>query len=678
MMEDIQPSNTAVRKGFLEQWGTWISCLFLVAGILAVYWPVIHFEFLNFDDPVYVTENWHLRDGFTGKFLSWAFHTHDGGNWHPLTWISHMLDYQLYGLKPGGHHVTSLLLHIINSCLLFVLLMRMTGRRAASFVVAGLFAWHPLHVESVAWVAERKDVLSTCFGFLTMLAYVGYARKKESKNSKSTAYYCLALFFFALGLMSKPMLVTLPFVLLLLDYWPLQRLVINDASAENQFRTSPWYRLLLEKAPFLIVVAISCEIALWAQKAGHAMVAMDVLPTGRRIANVIMSYYLYIGKTVWPTRLAAFYPYGDQPFSWTIGLAGAALVVISVIAFCLRKQRYIPVGWFWYLGTLVPVIGFVQVGGQAMADRYMYVPAIGLFIIAVFCISGLSVHLPGGKAGATALAAFSLAACLLVTQRQVLYWRNSETLFRHAIAVTERNQAAYINLGSSLASQGRFTEAAECFQQVIRWMPRLADAHTDLADVYRFLNEPADAIAEYQVALRLDPDEAGAHYGIAVELLPRKDFSAAIQHLQRAVAINPNYADAHYQLATALMSQGRVEEALQHYREALRVRPDWVEPLNNLSWELATQPDGRLRNGKEAFRLAKQAVVFTHTNDAGVLDTFAAACAETGQYPEAIRAAQSAARLAEASTNLALAQSIKEHLSLYEKNQPFREPAPRQ
>jgi tetratricopeptide (TPR) repeat protein len=694
---------------------------------------VTGFDFVNLDDQLYVTENAHVHAGLTWAGLKWALRTCETANWHPLAWISHMLDCQMYGPRAGGHHTTSLLLHVANSWLLFVMLLRLTGKRERSFVVAALFAWHPLHVESVAWIAERKDVLSAFFFMLTLLAYARYAaiQSPESKvqNLKSNLgsreaagsntphltrnalpisrftlqafrhpppafYYVLALVWFALGLMSKPMLVTLPFDLLLLDYWPLRRSgecgVRNAESGNDQgrFRRAGWRYLLLEKAPFLLLAALSCGTTLWAQGRGGAITAMRDLPASYRVANAILSYYRYIGKTLWPTHLAAFYPHGLPALTWGVWLAGAALVAFSAVALRLRNYPCVTVGWFWYVGMLVPVIGLVQVGGQAMADRYSYLPSIGLFIAGVFGLGELArrserprepEHLQKSGLPRTfalpVMAGLALAGCVAVTQRQVGYWRNSEALFRHAVAVTQGNFAAYNNLGNALFLQGKKEEALGCFREAVRWMPNYPDAHCSIAIACGALKRPVDARAEFQISLQQNPKLARTHYYLANELLAEGETAAAEEHYREALALKPDHPEAHYQLAIMLLARNEVEEASRHYREAVRLRPDWLEALNNLSWLLATQPDRRFRDGKEAVELAARGVALTYTNNAGALDTLGAALAEAGRFPEALDAARTAARLARASGSAQLAQEIEARQQGYERREPFREPA---
>ena len=692
MMNDARLSGSPAWTGFWERWGSLLGCLVLAAGTLAVYWPVAGFEFVNFDDPFYVTDNAQVRAGISRAGLKWALGASAAANWHPVTWMSHMVDCQVHGLKAGGHHTTSLLLHVANSWLLFALLLGLTGKRGQSFVVAALFAWHPLHVESVAWVAERKDVLSTCLGLLTLLAYAKYVEKSEGgrKNAECRIqqhatcntlhalcypppafYYLLALVLFALGLMSKPMLVTWPFVMLLLDYWPLRRIQLN--TQHSTLKTL--YRLALEKGLFVALAALSCGATLWAQNRFGAIVAIKGLPATQRIANAVLSYYRYIGKTLWPTHLAVFYPYGHPHLTGLILLAGAALAAFSAVALWLKKFPYVAVGWFWYAGTLVPVIGLVQVGEQAMADRYFYIPSIGLFIAGVFGLGELAGRFRHGAAGLRVITGLALAGCLGATQRQVAYWRNSEALYRHAIAVTHGNFPAYNNLGTALEAQGKRDEAIRCYTEAVRWRPGYADAHCNLGNAYAALKRRGEALEEYEKALRADPKLARAHYHLANQLLADGQAADAAGHYQTALALKPDYAEAHYQLAVALLARDEVAEASRHYREAVRLKPDWLEALNNLSWLLATQPDARFRDGKQAVELAARAVALTRTNDAKLLDTLGAALAETGRFPEAADAARSAARLAQASGAAQLGREIEAHRQCYERGQPFREPS---
>ena len=458
-----------------------IVSLLLVAVIIAAFWQVKNCDFINFDDGPYVTANIHIIPGITVKGIIWAFTAFQAGNWHPLTWLSHMVDCQLYGLKPAGHHLTNLILHIANTLLLFLFFTRVTRAFWASAMLAALFALHPLRVESVAWVAERKDVLSTFFWMTTLWAYYWYVARPALPR------YLLVLLSFALGLMSKPMLVTLPLVLLLLDYWPLARIQGRLAAVAAPAKTGlspdtrkPLGALVLEKAPLLALAAFFSFITVLAQK--QAIVPIELEPLKVRLANALLSYWLYLGKMIWPSRLAVFYPHSGAGISgWGVIAAVLALVSGSILACSkARKYPYLPVGWFWYLGTLVPVIGLVQVGEQAMADRFTYIPSIGFFLIIVWGTRDLTARWRRQKLFLVLAAVIILTSCTFLTWRQVGYWRNSISLFERALAVTSNNSLAHINLGRPYLEAGRIDEAIIQYQKAIKIHPRFAGAYYDL------------------------------------------------------------------------------------------------------------------------------------------------------------------------------------------------------
>lgn len=514
----------------------WLVSLVLILGTLAIYGPVVGHDFTTYDDPLYVTENPRVQQGLTAQTVAWAFTTTRGGNWHPLTWLSHALDWQLYGAWPGGHHLTSLLLHLANTVLLFALLRRMTGALWSSAVVAALFAWHPLHVESVAWVAERKDVLSTLFGLLAIRACAAYAQARRPSR------YRLALLFSGLSLLAKPMLVTLPFVLLLLDYWPLKRSPrwqrAGEAPAtENPPRPLTWTRLALEKWPFFILAGASSLVTFLVQKSGGAVAAFEVMPLTDRLANALTSYVSYLRKMIWPNDLAVFYPLPD---SWPAGQVAAAalllLIVTAIVVVRRQRQPYLFVGWFWFLGTLVPVIGFVQVGLQSMADRYTYIPQTGIFILLVWGVAEMAERWPPGLRAALKVAtALALAGCLTLTAFHVRRWQNAETLFTHALAVSSDRFAAHSNLARALGKLGRIEEAA----------------------------------AHFQAALQLQPDAPLPLYNLGLIAVRRGDLQSAMEHYQAALRTRPDYAPARFELANILANQGKLEEAVNQYRECL-------------------------------------------------------------------------------------------------------------
>ncbi len=645
-----------------------IAVLFLIAATLALYWPVSGYDFVNFDDPQYL--NPHVQIGLTLDGVKWAFTQTEAANWHPLTWLSHMLDAQIFGPKAGGHHLTSLLLHIANSCLLLLLVLRLTRSLPRSFVVAAFFAWHPLHVESVAWVAERKDVLSTFFGLLALLAYTKYVQLPAA-SSKATRFFILSVTLFALGLMCKPMLVTLPFLLWLLDYWPLARFQFSPRAVQPATNR----RLILEKVPFLLLTAIFCAITLRVQQAGHAIVAVKTLPLEFRLGNAALAYWGYLEKLFWPHDLAVFYPYGILQFNWLNWVALAALILVSLGALALCRLGYTVTGWFWYLGALVPVIGLVQVGAQAMADRYMYLPSIGIIVLIVFGGADLAARFHRDRDLAPILAGVALAGCLFTCRLQLGYWQNSDSLYRHAIVCTKGNFVACNNLAVDLEARGQYAEAANWCREAIAAKADYADAHCTLAVILLAQKRPPEARVELEQALQIDPTLPRAHYYLGNQLLAEGNVTAAQSHYQAALERLPEYPEAHYQLAI-LLAASNPDESVQRFHEALRLKPDWKEALNNLAWVLATTPDDKLRNGAEAVRLAQRAVLITSTNEAGPLDTLAAALAETGKFEEAVETGRKALVLAAKPDSHFPPKEIETHIRCYELKKPIRDPAP--
>ncbi len=458
----------------------WLMAVLLVLVTVAIYWPVMRHDFINYDDNVYVTADVHVQNGLTLENIKWACCNPVSNNWHPLTVWSHMADCQLFGLKPWGHHLTSVLLHALNTVLVFLFLRSMTGAFWRSAMVAALFGLHPLHVESVAWVAGRKDVLSTCFGLLSLVFYACYGRKRlavEDQNLKAQGVpaprpldYLLALIFFALGLMSKPMLVTWPFVMLLLDYWPLER-----------FKRKSAWRLVTEKTPFFALAVAASVVTFVVQKRGGSVLAAEALPLGVRSGNALISYCRYLGKLFWPTDLAVFYPHpGHWPLERVV-LAGGLIVGLSVLFFVQRRRYpFLLMGWLWFCGTLVPVIGLVQMGLQAMADRYSYIPSLGVLVIAVWGVNELTESWHYRVVALSVAGAAAIVLCLALTRQQLGHWKDSEALFRHALEVTENNYLARLNLGSALDEKGQVDEAIREFQEAIRLKPNYAQAHNNL------------------------------------------------------------------------------------------------------------------------------------------------------------------------------------------------------
>ena len=636
---------------------------FLVAVTLLVFGRVIRHDFINYDDPTYVTANPHVRGGLTWSNVGWAFTTRHAANWHPLTWLSHMLDVQLFGMNPRGHHITSVLLHVANTLLLFAVLRRMTNAVWPSAFVAALFAVHPLHVESVAWVAERKDVLSTLFWMLTMWAYARYAERP------GVARYGLALLFFALGLMAKPMLVTLPCVLLLLDFWPLGRV---RPGKEDFTRTIA--RLCAEKLPLFALSAASCALTVWAQKAGGAVLSVDALPLPFRIGNAVLSYARYLGRTIWPADLAVFYPH---PGAWpTWQLLGAGLLMLSMTAVAvwrIRRDPYLIVGWFWYLGTLVPVIGIVQVGGQSIADRYSYVPLVGLFVMIGWAGAALAGHFSSFKRFVAFAAGVVVAFTAAFAWKQTRHWRNSFALFEHALRVTSDNHIAHNNLGIALAERGKLDAAILHFQELVRIKPRFASAHNNLGIALASRGRTSEAIEHFKRAVEINPSFAEAQNNLGVALGNVGRLEEAAFHFSEAVKAAPGFADARYHLACALLEQRDAEAAAQHLREALRLRPDFPRAAWKLAWILATHPRGELRNGGEARRYAEMAIGSRSVPQVEALDTLAAAYAENGLYTEASAAVERAIDVAENEKRADLVEALQQRMDLYKRRGPFRD-----
>jgi tetratricopeptide (TPR) repeat protein len=557
----------------------------LAAATVAIYAQVLQFQFVSWDDPGYIYENPHIAQGVTKSSLAWAFTSGYAANWHPLTWISHMVDVQLFGLErgpgdsflhgPGGHHLVSVLLHTANSLLLLLLIYRMTGDFWPSALTAALFALHPLRVESVAWVSERKDVLSGLFFMFTLLSYHAYTQRPTLRR------YLLVFISLALGLMAKPMLVTVPFVLLLIDLWPLRRW---------EHPAGPPRQILLEKLPLLALVIASCLITIYVQKAAGAVVPLDRLPWAWRLVNTPVAYVMYLLKTLWPSHLAYAYPHPANIFDGQLGewiaLAGVAsgfLVLVSVVAWRrARQQPFLLVGWLWFLGMLLPVIGLMQVGNQAWADRYAYLPLVGVYLALSGSLSLLVRHRPALRPAVIAVATTLLLVLLTCTWRQAGVWRDSRSLFEHAIAVTRSNFEARNNLGDVLARSGQHREAVEQFQQSLSIKPDFAKAHSNLGVSLASLGHPREAVMQHEEALRLKPDLAGAHYNLAAILQERGEFEEAITRYRRALAIDPDHAEAHNNLGVCLSKSGRSAEAAGHYQEALRLKPDYAEAHNNL------------------------------------------------------------------------------------------------
>jgi protein O-mannosyl-transferase len=536
--------------------------LFLFAVTLVVYARVLSYPFVSFDDDQGLLGNPFVRDGFTWSGIAWAFRFGVTANWFPVTWLSHILDAQLFGLDAGWHHFTNVLIHACNSVLLVALLKRMTARVWESAFVAFVFALHPLHVESVAWISERKDVLFAFFWFLTTWLYLDFLERR------TTARYLRMVLAFCLGLMSKQMIVTLPFTLLLLDAWPLKR---------TGLRT-----LLLEKVPLLVLSIAGSLIAFLVQNNGGATRSLAI-PLAARVANALIAYVVYLADFVWPAGLAVFYPYPREAHPLEALLAALALLAISILTVrSFRRLPYLAVGWFWYLGTLVPVIGLIQVGSQSRADRYTYVPLIGISIMVAWAAADAIGKWPRAKPIVAALAIVACAAWLAVAWIQIHYWQDSITLYRHAIAVTDANYRAHENLGVDLAKQGNYPEAVRELSTSIEENPEQANARNSLGSVLNASGRTGEAIEQFSQAIRLQPGLAQAHSNLGNAFVTAGRIDDAVREFDTALRLNPGVANAYFGLGRVRVQQNRPAEAIPYFSEALRINPNFAQARQQL------------------------------------------------------------------------------------------------
>lgn len=674
-----------------------ILCLALAVVTFVCYWPVRENGFIRLDDQEYLTQNPNVNAGLTWSGVAWAFATGHACNWHPLTWLSHMLDCQLFGLNPAGHHLSNLLFHVANSVLLFVLLQRMTRSVWRSGLVAALFALHPTHVESVAWAAERKDVLSTLFFLLTLLTYIRYVRLSSwahadaptsiggaAKHSGDPAFsfdrfclyrpwlfYSLALVLFALGLMSKPMVVTLPFILLLLDYWPLERWDMSNFRDQ----VPKLVRLVGEKIPFFLLALAGSVITFLVQDAGGATYSMDRIPLSMRLANAATAYVRYLGKLFWPSDLSVFYPYREH---WPVTfIVGSILLLILVSAVCLvwgRRERYLLPGWLWFLGTLVPTIGIVQVGSQSMADRYLYLPSIGLFVLVAWGLATLVKNRVIAARLVCLATPAAVAVLFFCSTAQVKCWQSDEKLFRHALEVTQDNYLAYVHLADASDSAGRRNEALNFCLEALRVRPRFAEghynagtyllelgrmdvaithlreavaidpkfapAHANLGKALLTRGEVADAITQFSEATELEPESAEAHYRLGTALLAASKPSQAITELSRSLALNPADPEAHMNLGIAIASQGKTAEATVHFSNAVHRAPH--HPRARLNLGLALLNQGRPTEAVTQFEVALR----LSPRDVNAHYQIALALVQSGRRADAVAHCREALRLA--------------------------------
>ncbi len=660
----------------------YVSLIYLALALATIiaYEPLRHNDFISYDDYAYVTENPQVQAGITRESIFWAFTTSYKANWHPLTWLSHMLDCELFGLDPVWHHLSSLLLHAANTLLLFWVLQKMTGAVWPSGFVAAVFALHPLNVESVAWVAERKNVLSGFFWMLTIAAYIRYAKRP------GIGRFVPVFFALGLGLMAKPMLVTLPFVLLLLDYWPLGRF---QWGRQNRRETSPLsksvnvsyqrstiYRLVGEKIPLFVLIVVFGAVTFIAQQSGGAMLPVENLSLNSRIANALVSYISYIDKMIYPSRLAVFYPHpADSLPLWQPIVCFTVLAIVSAaIIYTARQKRYLAVGWLWYLGTLVPVIGLIQVGSQAIADRYTYLPSIGIFIMVAWGGGELPAKWRYRGAWLGISAGLLLAAMVTCTRTQVQLWKNNLTLYEHTLAVTENNSIIQNSYGCALFEEDRLNEAIVQLNEALQISPEFSLARGNLGKVFLKQGKVNEAIACFNEALRTSKDQPDVYYYLGLAKVRQKKHNDAISHFSEALRLKPDYINAHLHLAYSLAEVGRIQPAAEHCYKILQLEPDRVGALNTLAWILATTEDTKFQNPTEAVKFAEKACELTNYENPGALDTLAAAYAAAGRFHEAIETAEKAVELAAPAGEKGLAEEIEERLQLYKSGRSYRWP----
>jgi len=648
-----------------DRWPSVAVCVFLVLAVWAVFGQTLHYEFVNYDDEDYVCGNPTVARGLNWTGVFWAFTHRVSSNWHPLTMLSHMLDCQLYGLNPGGHHFTNVLLHAAAAILLFLLLRNLTGAFWRSAFVAAVFAIHPLRVESVAWVSERKDVLSGLFFMLTIWAYARYAggkSKPEGASQKpeqkpltndlqplSSPFYWTALMFFALGLMSKPMLVTLPFLLLLLDYWPLRRFTIHNSQPTLA-------QLAWEKIPFLVLSTADCVATVLAQQ--RATVPFQSINFPARVGNALVEYVAYLGQMLYPVALAPFYPHPENRLSlWKIVLSLAVLLIITAGVLVWRRARpWLVVGWLWYVGMLVPVIGLLQVGGQARADRYTYLPQIGLYILLSWGAVELCSAWRYRRSVLGVAAASILCVLMAVSRAQTVYWKDSLSLWRHTLACTAENYVAYNSYANALMSQGQLEEAIQNYKRVIELKPNYAEAYIKLGSALTTQGKLEEAIQNHRRALELKPNYPELHVNLGITLAAQGNLPQAIEHYERALQLKPDFPQAHLDLGSALAGQGNLPQAIEHYQRALQLEPDFPQAHLNLGNSLAAQ--GKLAQAIEHYERALQ----LEPDFPQAHFSLGNSLAEQGKLPQAIEHYEQALNLAIAQHDRSLAQKIQTRL----------------
>jgi tetratricopeptide (TPR) repeat protein len=618
--------------------------ILLFALVLGVFSPALRNDFVNYDDPDYVTANPRVQQGLTLENIGWAFQTNHAANWHPVTWLSHMLDCTLYGQTPAGHHFTSIFSHALTTSLVFLLFWKMTGATGRSFVLAAIFGLHPLRVESVAWICERKDVLAAFFGVLTLWFYVlwnltALSRQVPEARSKRVRaiYYGAALICFALGLMSKSMLVTLPFVMLLLDYWPLGR--VRDQKSAVRSRRSVVRGLVAEKIPFLALAAATGAITLIVQARVGAVKTINVYPIAARVGNAFISYPRYLGKFFVPVNLAPFYPH---PVYWPLVsiVAGACLLVALTIATVVVRRTYpwLFVGWFWFLGTAVPVIGLIQVGAQSMADRYTYIPSIGATIILVWGFCDLTKESSWQKPVLASMSIIALIASAGLTQRQIGFWRDSESLFRHTIAVTGKNPVAHMNLGIALLDRHQSSEGLRELKSAVELAPYYGEAHLTLGTAFEKTGDYESAIDELDEAIRLNPKASKPYFEAGVVFEKMGHAPQAADLFRKAIEREPGFAAAHGNLGVALEQTGQIDPAIAEYSEALRLDPNYFDGHQNLGalyFKVDRTGEARIQF-ERAVKLKPESAI-AHNNLAGALFLLGRVEQAISEYQQALK-----------------------------------------
>jgi len=672
-----------------------VFLVFLVLLLVTVvaYYQVFHCDFLEYDDGVHVTNNPNVNQGLSVDSVFWAFKTLNAprlGHWQPVTWISHMLDCEFFGLNPSWHHLHNLLIHVINVLLLFWILRRMTGAVWRSFFVAVLFGIHPLRVESVAWITERRDVLSGMFFMLTVASYIRYIERR------SFFRYLLMALFLALGLMSKSMLVTVPFVLLLLDFWPLDRF---GKKHEGKFS---FFSLIIEKIPLFVLVAGSCVVALIAAQEHALHRTVGIIYS---MSNAFISYVTYIIKMFYPARLAVMYPLQSYIPGWKPIASVLFLIFVTVFVFMGRRKRYLPVGWFWYLGMLVPIIGFVQIGDQAIADRYTYLPLIGLSIMFTWGVSDILGRWRSGRIFLGICSACLVLAMVVGTMLQVRYWKDSFSLFKRSSEVTKNNYIMLNNYGSLLLARGRTDEAFGQFEKALRANPEHAKAHCNIGIVFYNRGEIDNSIASYKRAIEIDPEYVNAHYRLGQALSDKGQIDEAIEHFHEVLrldpkhpmvnyhlaaiyhkrgdleqmvkhciaglAVTPGFVELRINLARTLSRLGRMRECVEQYYKVLEYQPERIDVLDHLARILATSNDPEVANAQDALKFAELACSLQDYKNAYLLDTLGIAYAASGDFDNAIKYSEQA--IQRAGGDKKLSGEVKKRIELYKSGRPYKE-----